>query len=110
MTKKDIIQISITGVLLVVLLFFISHVRKPKKTTNEPLNKNVSSSPATDIQKTGGSEFYKRLEEETKSMEAKRDPFTFARSPTESSVVSTRELRLSGIVRDQDNPSHRPGS
>lgn len=107
MTKKDIIQIGITGVLLVVLLFFLSHGRKPKKTAGAPLNKNVSTSPAIEVQKTSGSEFYKKLEEETKSMELKRDPFTFtfARSQPDSSAASARELRLSGIVWDHDNPS-----
>ncbi len=105
MKKKDIIQIGITGVLLVVLLLFLSHGRKPKKTANGPLNKNVSLSPAADVQKTGGSEFYKRLEEETKSMELKRDPFTFTKQQAGPSVVSARELILSGIAWDQDNPS-----
>lgn len=106
MTKKEIIQISVTGALLVVLVFLLSHGRKPKKTTAAPMNKNVSSTPAIDVLKTSGSEFYKKLEEETKSMELKRDPFTFtfAKSQPDSSVASARELRLSGIVWDQDNP------
>ncbi len=99
MKKKKLIEIGITGVLFVILLFVLAG----------SLNKIAQKRPQADQKtkeqapiETAGQELSKRQQEESDSLELKRDPFTAAFiAPVEKSPA---ELHLNGILWDKNRP------
>ena len=98
MNKKELIQLGLTGVLIIIFLFFVIHA-VTKKQVQQPGDKAKLApaeiiSPEKDKQK----ELFLKLAEEIKNVELKRDPF----APV--SKQASHELSLNGIVWDQENP------
>ena len=118
MQKKDIIEISITGVLIFVLLFALfNNIRKTKQTghhKDKPLAKDLKeSSPyggffqeRTPVEKPKpeekNKELFNRLERETKELKLGKDPFTPI--PIGAKDVNYFSLRLTGIIWDKRSP------
>ena len=107
MPKKDILKFSLAGIAGLFVLFFIvqSFKGKGKSNSSSPEGaKNAGSSEqktAAENNNTAG--LFAKLQEETKALEMKRDPF-FKQiiDPANKSSLSS-DLSLSGIVWDQDN-------
>jgi hypothetical protein len=115
--KKDIIEVIITGVLILVLLSLaintVKRTKQAKRLKIEPYSavlkkdefrKKTSQekSPAKEARRPD-KEIYKKLEEETKNLKLKRDPFILG------PVISTEEispsgLSITGILWDRENP------
>lgn len=101
MNKKDTTQLVITAVLILILIGIIGHnflsFRPPKVVPiagkKEPPPKEAGGK---DVQKAEGKSA--RLEEESRRLELKRDPFS--RQPTQSSGP-----HLSGIAWDEKYPT-----
>ena len=105
MKNKNIIQIGVSGVLVVILLLILFNGNNRKKPRKGPQNNSLSASAAPSTKKTENIGLYSRLEEETKPLEMNRDPF-FKKAPEAAFVGGTpRALRLSGIALDKANPS-----
>lgn len=108
MQKKDLIQLGVTGVLVVILIFALSNAFKK---TNQRSLKKVSfgavvlskTAPGQPISQSENSKgLYDRLEQQAKSIELKRDPFTAAPITSEKSLQSG--IDLTGILWDKDKP------
>jgi len=99
MSKKDLIQLGITGVLAVVLIFALANVskkaglRKAKNTLPKRIDLAVVSESGN---------LYNTLEQQAKSIELKRDPFTTA--PIISEKTLQAGVDLTGILWDKDKP------
>ena len=107
MPKKDILKFSLAGIAGLLVLFFIVQSFKGKGKSNSSSRegaKNAGSSEqktAAENNNTAG--LFAKLQEETKTLEMKRDPFFKQMiDPANKSSVSS-DLSLSGIVWDQDN-------
>ena len=102
MQKKDIIQLGITGVLVIVLLFVGLHTLNGKKTkAAPPLDKKGLSQQTTAVSEKGREKgLFVKLEQETKGMELKRDPFL--KKQTSIPLGPSHGLSLSGIIWDQE--------
>jgi len=101
MKKKDIIELSITGTLIIVLLFTVINAmrrrRQAKPPEIKPQDTILQQEPLQD------KELFSRLEQETKDLELRRDPFTSSLiTPVESSSF---RLYLTGILWDEKNPT-----
>ncbi len=99
MRKKERIELVISGILIAVLLFLLPRVWN-KKETNQfiSVEENVS---LEDVPVPGGMQdqgLYTQLEEQTKNLEFKRDPF-FRQSLATTAL--SQELYLNGIVWDE---------
>jgi len=103
MQKKEKIQIGITGILVLVLLIAAAGALKGKKPAQRPLTKTKSAVGPVAAPSASAEEknLFQKLEEESKGLEAKRDPFSKAVIIPEK--VST-ELYLSGILWDAEIP------
>ncbi|MEI6831814.1 MAG: hypothetical protein WCK61_03810 [Candidatus Omnitrophota bacterium] len=99
MRKKDLIQLGITGVLVIVLIFAMgdaskkARLRNSKKSLPQPVNLSVVSESGN---------LYNTLEEQAKSIGLKRDPFTAA--PIISEKTLQAGVDLTGILWDKDKP------
>ena len=117
MKKKDIIELSITGVLIFVLLFaFFNSRRKVKQARHKGrslvkiLEETNFSGEAfqkrVPIKKPGlddkDKKLFNKLEEETKNLKLKKDPF--APIPIGPKDVSSFSLHLTGIIWDKKDP------
>ena len=99
MQKKEIMQFSITGVLVVIFFLIISHNLGKKKQSKKALDKNaLSTAGATVKEKETGIGLYLKLEEETKSLDLMRDPFSM-----QPIKVTSDGLYLSGIAWEEKN-------
>lgn len=107
MQKKDIIELSITGVFILVLLFLVSNAVRGRKQTR-PLEtglapKRLSQETAPLKEPTSDDrEFLRKLDEESKSLSLKRDPFVAKSIP--SADEPSFGLHLSGIAWDKESP------
>ena len=101
MQKKEIIQLQITGILCVVLLFAAMNSLKVKKRATLLLTKKKISQANTTKEKN--ERLFSKLEEEAKNLELKRDPF-FAQ-PVVSAKETSTHLSLNGIVWDEVHPT-----
>jgi len=101
MRKKDLIELGITGVLLVVLILAFANAAKKPATRKaiEPNPVDLSGAGREDGADSGS--LYGLLEQETKSIELKRDPFTAAPIVRESNAQSG--FVLTGILWDKTN-------
>ena len=104
MRRKDLIEIGIIVILAVILIFaFVNAARKLHSRNAAKLKivdlANQSPGPADKIDSRN---LYNLLEQESKSIELKRDPFTGALIMSEKSVQSG--LALTGILWDKAKP------
>lgn len=97
MEKKDKIQLGITGVLVIILLFFLMHVFEKGKRPALVKAKEVATDQT--VKEPG---LYTRLEQEIKKMDFKRDPFS---RQSLSDLEESQDLHLSGILWDEVNPT-----
>lgn len=97
MEKKDKIQLGITGVLVIILLFFLMRVFEKGK---RPVPVKAKEFAAEQKVKEPG--LYTRLEQEIKKMDFKRDPFS---RQSLSDLEESQDLHLSGILWDEVNPT-----
>ncbi|MCK5580234.1 MAG: hypothetical protein KAJ18_03070 [Candidatus Omnitrophica bacterium] len=109
LNKKEIIQLSISGILLLILAVFLipSIQKKAKKTrrakspvgiTTETLAAQAGSEPDVVDRK-----FYGKLEKETEDLEVTRDPFFPA--PRRTADETSSDLHLMGIAWDSVTPT-----
>ena len=101
MNKKDKIQLAITGVLIIILIILlIGSFRGKKHPKAVPIVKKnePSQSQTADKNIKKSEDMYAKLEEESKRLELKRDPFS--RQPKIASGPY-----LSGIVWDKEHPT-----
>jgi hypothetical protein len=102
MRRKDLIELGITGVLLAVLILAFANAAKKPATRKaiEPNPVDLSGAGREDGADSGS--LYGLLEQETKSIELKRDPFTAAPIVKESNAQAG--FILTGILWDKTNP------
>jgi len=99
MKKKDIIQFVITGVLIIVLIRLAVGLKDGKRNNDSPvLSKKVSNEQmiAESISPKKG--LYARLEQETKNLRIRRNPFF------EQILISDTGPYLFRIFRDSTRP------
>ena len=112
MQQKDLTKLVIFCVLISVLLFTANNARKAIRKTKKLRRKTLHSSVLVEQKDdtVGASQYkisaqspsYKMLEDETKDLALKRDPFSAARiAKTEE---SPGELRITGILWDEEVP------
>jgi hypothetical protein len=98
MRKKDLVEMGITGLLILVLLaiVFSAFSRMNKKHSRKVL-------PAEELPLGEGSvNLFSKLEAETEGLELTRDPFSSA--PIINTRVSPYGVQLSGIMWDKEKP------
>ena len=104
MKEKDKIELCIIGVSILVLLFLvINGVRKPRQGRSykgEPSLKKDASLAVKPEDKD--KEIFRMLDEETKNLELKRDPFSSG--VMISSDLSISGLYVDGILWDKEKP------
>lgn len=110
MPKKDLIQLGITGVLVIVLILALGNVSKKSQRIRFRNSKNagskvidpaaVSANPRKPQPESR--DLYNLLEQRSNSIELKRDPFTAAPIISEKSLHS--EISLTGILWDKLKP------
>jgi hypothetical protein len=106
MRKKDLIQLGVTGILVIILIFALGNASKKSRLRNL---KNVSPK-ATDSAEVLSNQsknnesrgLYDMLEQQAKSIELKRDLFTAAPIVSEKALQSG--IDLTGILWDKDKP------
>ena len=109
MQRKEIVKFSFIGIPIIVVLFFVFYSSKGKDQTK--ISKVYGDKKAeSDEQKTSANhsdplELFTRLEEETKTLEVKRDPFFKQPAEITNKPFLSSEFYLSGIVWDKDNPT-----
>ncbi|MBU0548182.1 MAG: hypothetical protein KJ710_06835, partial [Candidatus Omnitrophica bacterium] len=104
MRKKDLIELGITGILLVVLIIAFGNSVKKLHSRNATRPKGVdldSQSPVA-VDKIDSRSLYNLLEQQTKSIELKRDPFTAAPIIMEKNMQAG--VALTGILWDKIKP------
>ncbi len=102
LNKKDKIQIGVTAVLVVVLVFFVvrGFGKRPAKSSSSALPKFSQVQPISP-QGAQAPTTIAKLKEETRALELKRDPFF--KQVVASSVRGGPSL--SGIAWDQEEPT-----
>lgn len=110
MPKKDLIQLGITGVLVIVLILALGNVSKKSQPISTRNSKNawpkaidlaeVSVNPRKPQPESRA--LYDLLEQRSNSIELKRDPFTVSPIISEKSLHS--EISLTGILWDKLKP------
>jgi len=106
MRQKELIEISITGVLVVVMIFAFgnaaqkAHLRKMKSVL--PKAADLAPAPAVQEDKIDSENLYNSLLKQAESFDLKRDPFTAAPIISEKSIKSG--VVLTGILWDKDKP------
>jgi uncharacterized transporter YbjL len=108
MSKKDLVQLGITGVLVIVLVMALGNAFKKARLQK---SKNVLPQ-AVDLAGVlvnqakpnllQGGNLYNLLEQESKSIELKRDPFTAA--PIISEKMLQSGIDLTGILWEKAKP------
>jgi hypothetical protein len=106
MQKKDLIQLGVTGVLLLVLILAVSNAFKKVSAQNlknaTPKGLELSGVGVDQARKTETKELYALLEQQASLIELKRDPFTAAPIALEKNLQSG--VDLTGILWDKDKP------
>lgn len=108
MQKKNIVEISITSILILVLLFaVINAVKKDKQTKPSGIKRTEGAVIKKDKevpsqQKISVKDLYGALEEKSKNLELKRDPFSLA--PIIPSEKYSSGTYLNGILWDKACP------
>jgi len=106
MTKKDLTQLGITAILIIVLIVAVGNTSKKVAARNKKssLPKAVALVGVSVNQTSQGQSdnSYNALEEQANSIELKRDPFTAA--PIVSEKALKTGVDLTGILWDKDKP------
>lgn len=103
MEKKDRIQLSISGVLIIVLFILLARAVGGKRQQQPVLVEHAVSPTRVAVpERRREKSLYARLAEETKDLEFKRDPFL--KLPMITSE-SSQGLYLSGILWDEVKPT-----
>jgi len=110
MRKKDLVQLGITGVLAIVLIFAISNAFKKSQRRSLESVKNVAFkkadaaaiNSAKPLPVPESKDLYVLLEQQAKSMELRRDPFTAAPILSANSLQSG--VNLTGILWEKAKP------
>ncbi len=101
MRRKDLIELGVTGILLAVLISAFVHAAKnPAGRSLAPETVDLSGIGPADA--PGAANLYNLLEQEAKSFDLKRDPFTAAPIITEKNTQPG--LALTGILWDKIKP------
>ncbi|MDD5128525.1 MAG: hypothetical protein PHO40_02600 [Candidatus Omnitrophica bacterium] len=99
MRKKDLIELGVTGILLAVLVFvFVKVTKKSPGLSPKP----VDLSATKQAEETGNGGLYSLLEQESKTIQLRRDPFTAAPIVLKENTQSG--FALTGILWDKTNP------
>ena len=100
MKKKEIVQLSITGVFAVILILLLFSGRKGDrlKFSEAELRQNAKSSGKLAARDARG--LFVRLEDETRDLEVEKDPFHIKAEEVETVV----EINLEGIAWDKEHP------
>ena len=104
MRQKDLIEIGVIGILVVVLIFVFGNAAKKLRGRNTARQKIVDlagQSPEA-VDKIDSRSLYNVLEQDAKSIELKRDPFTAAPIISEKNMQSG--FALTGILWDKIKP------
>lgn len=101
MQKRDIIKLSITIILIFILLFLVLNLTKRKKKVTFP-ETEITKQLVSREDKLSCKSLFERLEEETKKLELKRDPFTSL--PIIPKERYSSGICLNGILWDRSNP------
>jgi len=106
MRQKDLIELVVTVVLVIVMIFsFANAGKKLRSRTMQKIKPKVEDSVALPVDRTKIIEVkstYNSLEQQVKTLELKRDPFTAAPIIIERNTLSG--VSLTGILWDQDKP------
>jgi len=107
MRKKDLIQLGITGGLVVVLVLALGNASKKERLRNlKKVSLKTIDLPETadNFVKSSlqSNDLYVVLEQQAKSLELRRDPFTAAPILSANSLQSG--VNLTGILWDKDKP------
>lgn len=106
MRQKELIQLSITGVLAVVMIFAfnnaIQKTRLRKMQSIKPATIALAPGLAVQEAKIDSKNLYNTLLEQVKLLDLRRDPFTAAPIVSEGSIKYG--VVLSGILWDKDKP------
>ena len=107
MSKKDKIQLLITGILVIVLLYLVLFWGRNKIAATEKkrsLQKSLSVESSLDdkAKHLSALPLYERLEAETRDLKLKRDPFSQGEKLEEEFSVDS--LHLAGIAWDEEEP------
>jgi len=109
MRKKYLIQLGITGILVIVLIFALGNAfkksrRLPLQDSKDVLSKKVDLAGIAANQAKGseGRGLYGMLEQQAKLIDLKRDPFTAVPIVIEKNMQSG--VNLTGILWDKDKP------
>jgi hypothetical protein len=102
MKSKEIIEVTITGALVIILLSTVANAVKKVKHTKHPVSRITFSSAVTQPLSPSGGDTYKMQLEESEHLEFKRDPFTNA--PIASKQGNSAQPSLSGILWDEAKP------
>jgi hypothetical protein len=102
MRKKDLIELGVTGLLLVAMFFVFGNAAKKRRSRNLTPKAVDLSGTAQEADNPGSGNLYSLLEQDAKSIQLKRDPFTAAPIISERNTQSG--FALSGILWDKVNP------
>lgn len=115
MKKKTLIELILTAILIIVLLFAVNNaIKRPKRSVPAAVKPGVKNTPPAvdNISQTKAPQAamsvkpqYQLQEEESQSLELKRDPFSaMAPAVTKSQAAEASSITLSGILWDENNP------
>ena len=106
MQKKDLIQLGITGILVIVLTLVLGNASKKagqRKARNVLSKTSDLAGPSfNQTNKLESRGLYEILEQQAKSIELKRDPFTAA--PIVNEKALSVGVDLTGILWDENKP------
>lgn len=103
MRQKDLIELGVTGILVVVMIFaFGNAVKKSRSRNIRPKVVDLAGATLTPADKIDSRSLYNLLEQEAKSIELKRDPFTAVPIISEKNMQSG--FALTGILWDKIKP------
>ena len=104
MRRKDLIEVGVIGVLVVVLIFAFGNAARKLHGRNifRPKSVDLTNKSHAAADKIDSRNLYKVLEQEAKSIELRRDPFTSAPIISQRNIQSG--LALTGILWDKVKP------
>ena len=107
MRKKDLIELGITAGLIIVLVIAFANAAKKARRRNAQNKANsqrveLANLSASQADAAENKNLYNKLEQQAKSIELKRDPFTAAPIVSEKDMHSA--VILSGILWDKVKP------
>lgn len=104
--QKDIVELGVTGILVIVMLFVFGNAAKKSRSRkmkdSRPKTADSAVIPVVAVTTVDSRGLYNMLEQEVKSIELKRDPFTAVPIISNESLHS--EISLTGILWDKAKP------